>query len=121
VQALPQVEASRRPLALLVEDVMGSAREVALQGAELARLDLKDGVRRGALGVALLLGGCVFLGVVAAALWGSLLWGAVWLAGERLGLPLTLSALWALHAVAAVAAGLAVRGRLRGTRAEPDA
>jgi len=123
VQAVPQVRGSHtsetRPLSALVDDVMRSARGVALQGAELARLDLEEGVKRGALGMALLLSGCVFLGVVAALLWGSLLWGVVWLAAEWIGVPVTLFALWSGHAIAAVAGALAIRARLRGTREEP--
>jgi hypothetical protein len=123
LQPVPHVPESypvgERPLSALVDDVFRSARSVAAQSAELAKLELQVGLQRGALRVGVFLVGCVFLGILAALLWASLLGGVVWLAGERLGVPATLMVLWSLHVAAGVGAVRAVRARLAELREEP--
>lgn len=107
------------PIAELLDDVARSAREVVEQRIELAFIDIQRGATRVGIGAALLLAGCVFVGILAAALWLGALGGIVWLAGDTLGTPQTLAALWALHAAGALAAFFALRGRLApGQRAE---
>jgi hypothetical protein len=103
---------SEPPLAELLEDVTRSAREVVEQRIELVYLDVQQGAKRAAIGAALLVCGCVFVGILAAALWLGTLGGIVWLAGDSLGTPQTLAVLWALHAAGAGAAFFALRGRL---------
>jgi hypothetical protein len=101
-----------RPLSALVDDVVRSAQGVVVQSAELARLELAEGARRGALGVALLVTGSVCLGILAALFWGAFVLGLVWLAGDALGRPLAAFLVWAVHLAAAVAGGFWIRARI---------
>ena len=124
MQPVPELrgtyEEGERSLSALFEDVVRSARGVALQSAELAKLELQDGIRGHALGAGLFLVACVFLGVLAALVWGSALGALVWLASDNLGVPAAVLGLGSLHALAAGAAVLAIRSRLNGLRQEQE-
>jgi hypothetical protein len=109
----PIVPAPETGIADAIDDVVQSAREVAMQGAALARLEAGEAVARGLQAGALVLCAAIFAGFVAAALWIAAIGGAAWWVGERFGPAAGVGLVAGVHALAALGAWAAWR-RARG-------